>query len=240
MSKSSKKLYRPKRLIFEGRSKKIFETDDEEVVVLESKARFPEEDKNADVYDKAKLNTEITSHIFSYLHSYRIPNHFIQVVGDNKFAARRLEMIPLGIVIRNIAAGSICQRYGMSEGRELDFPIIEMYYKNGQLGNPMVAESHVFALGLATPDEVRAAVRLGTKTNAVLRSFAERRRLLLADIWMEFGRAGDEIILGNDITPDSCRLIDAESKELFDSSRYRLGVGDYREEYERLHSRLVS
>lgn len=242
MEKKTQPALHRKRLIYEGRSKRVYETTQRGIAIIEFKTDFSRnhDGKQSDHIHKAQLSASISHHIFSYLQSFRIPNHHVDQFGKNELVVRRLEMIPISVVVRNIAAGSLCARYGLSEGRELEFPIVELKYKNESLNNPMVNESHVFAFGISTPEEVRTMVRIATKTNAVMRSFVERRQFRLVDIWMEFGRADGQILLGDEITPDTCRFLDIDTNALYDGSIYRLGVGDYRSAYQTLYQRLTS
>jgi phosphoribosylaminoimidazole-succinocarboxamide synthase len=153
---------------------------------------------------------------------------------------RRLDMIPIAVVVRNIAAGSLCERYGVTEGRELDFPVVELVYRSRQHDYPIINESHILALGVSTPDEVRSTVRIATKTNAVLRSFMERRRFRLVDLWLEFGRQNGEVFLGDAVIPDVMRVLDVETTTIHDGSRFRLGIGDYTAAYVDLSKRFLA
>ncbi len=230
------------RLLFEGHTKRVFETSIPDNVLLEFKAEFSglDEKRSASAPRKAALMNDIAAHIFQYLQSFRIPSHFIQKHDETQLLVARLDMIPLAVVVRNIAEGSLCGRYGIEERRELEFPVVELIYRNSQLDYPLVNESHLLAFGVSTPEEIRTTVRIATKANAVLRSFMERRRLRLVDMWMEFGRKNGEILLGDAIIPDSMRLLDTETDELHDGAIFRLGIGDYQKAYRDLHQRLLS
>ena len=242
MEKKTAPTLHRKRLIFEGRSKRVYETTQAGIAILEFKSDFTRNEvgKSTDTVRKATLNAAISHHVFSYLNSFRIPNHYIEQFGKSELVIRRLEMIPISVVVRNIAAGSLSARYGLQEGRELEFPVVELVYRNESLNNPMVNESHILAFGISNPEEIRTMVRIATKTNAVIRSFVERRQLRLVDIWLEFGRLEGQIFLGDEITPDTCRFLDMETNMLYDGSIYRLGVGDYKAVYHTLHQRLTT
>lgn len=242
MEKKSAVTLHRKRLIFEGRHKRIFETTQAGVAILEFKTDFhkTEGSKHTDPLRKAVLNASISHHVFSYLNSFRIPNHYIEQFGKSELVIRKLEMIPIAVVVRNIAAGSLSTRYGLPEGRELEFPVVELVYRNDALENPMVNESHILAFGISTPEEIRTMVRIATKTNAVLRSFCERRQLRLVDVWLEFGRFEGQILLGDEITPDTCRFLDMETNTMYDGSLYRLGLGEYKAAYQALYQRLIA
>jgi phosphoribosylaminoimidazole-succinocarboxamide synthase len=238
------KTVRRGRLLYEGRMKRVYETTEPELVQLEFKTDFPIAEGSEEPrphMPKAHCEALIAEHIFKYLQSFRIPNHFHRREASDVLVVTRMQMIPVGIVVRNIAAGQLCQRYDVEEGRELEFPIVEIMYRNHKLYNPMVNDSHILAFGVATPEEIRTMVRIATKTNAVLRSFFERRHLRLVDFWLEFGRtSGNEVMIGDAITPDALRVIDPATDTMFDGSLYRLGIGEATESYLSLTKRLTS
>ena len=239
--KPSEQKIRRGRLLFEGQSKRIFESSETDKVYLEFKNEFSGSARKDTVApSKPTLAAEVAAHIFDYLQSFRIPTHFVERQQSANLLVRRLDMIPIAVVVRNIAAGSLCERYGVTEGRELDFPVVELVYRNRQYDYPIINESHILALGVSTPDEVRSTVRIATKTNAVLRSFMERRRFRLVDLWLEFGRQNGEVFLGDAIIPDVMRVLDVESSTIHDGTRFRLGIGDYTDTYTDLSKRFLS
>lgn len=242
MEKKDKKTIQRGRLLYEGLSKRVYETSVEDEVILEFKSEFPNREgtEKSKELRKSRCSSEIAEHIFSYLNSFRIPNHFISRHEKSALIVKRLEMIPVAMVVRNIAAGNLCGRYDLEEGRELEFPVVEMVYRNHQLDNPMVNESHILAFGVSTPEELRTMVRIANKTNAVLRSFMERRRFRLVDVWLEFGRMNGEVLIGDAITPDSSRVMDMDTNVIHDGSIFRLGIGDYQSTYISLYKRLMS
>jgi phosphoribosylaminoimidazole-succinocarboxamide synthase len=231
------------RLLYEGRMKRVFETTDPEVAQLEFKTEFPNAElfPTAQRYPKPYCEALIAEHIFQYLQSFRIPNHFRQRETPQTLIVTRMQMIPVAIVVRNIAAGQLCQRYDVEEGHELEFPIVELMYRTHKTESPMVNESHVLAFGVSTPEEVRTMVRIATKTNAVLRSFFERRHLRLVDFWIEFGRTkSGEVMIGDAITPNTMRVLDPVGSTMYDGALYRLGIGEATESYLSLTKRLTS
>ena len=239
--KHSEQKIRRGRLLFEGQCKRVFESSDPDKILLEFKAEFPGSEKTEKVApSKPALTSQVAAHIFDYQQSFRIPTHFIQRHDDSQLLVRRLDMIPIAVVVRNIAAGSLCERYGVTEGRELDFPVVELVYRNRQYDYPIINESHILALGVCTPEEVRATVRIATKTNAVLRSFMERRRFRLVDMWLEFGRQDGEVFLGDAIIPDVIRVLDVETTTIHDGSRFRLGIGDFADAYIAISKRFLA
>ncbi len=242
MEKKTEQTLKRGRLLYEGQWKRVFETNKPDQVLLEFKSEFPQRDRSGarNVKGKPRLASQMAEHIFAYLQSFRIPHHFIARHDESMLLVRRLEMIPVAIVVRNIAAGSLCEKYGISESRELEFPIVELMYRNRLLDYPMVNESHVLAFGVSTPEEIRTMIRIATKTNAVLRSFMERRRMRLADLWLEFGRGNKDVYLADAITPDTMRILDSETGDLYDGSIFRLGIGEYTEQYVSLYKRLTT
>ncbi len=233
-------LPRKGRLLYEGRSKRVFETTDAERCILEFKTHFVGTAGEGDPNAKPVWSVDVARHMFQYLESFRIPSHYVGTAGYGELLAQRMDMIPIAVVARNIAYGKLCERFGIEEGRELDFPIVELVYRSAQHDNPILNESHILAFGISTPEEIKTMTRIATKTNAVLRSFMERRHLRLIDLWLEFGRTNGEVRIGDAITPDTMRVVDHESGTIYDGTLYRLGIGNYRDQYAFLHKRLTS
>jgi len=158
------------------------------------------------VHDQATLTNEISSYLFHYLAGFHIPTHFIEKASPSAMLVKHLTMIPLVVQVQNTAMGASARRLGLKEGTELNFPVIEHYYKRPDLGHPLVNEFHIYARGIATPEQLRVINRLASKTNIVLRSFFERRGLKLQGLSLEFGMAGDQIVIGDEISPRTCKL----------------------------------
>lgn len=240
MTSEAAPLPRKGRLLYEGRSKRVYETTDADRCILAFKTQFVGTEGDEDPDGKPVWSVDIARHVFQYLESFRIPNHYIGSAGYGELLAQRMDMIPVAVVARNIAYGKLCERFGVEEGRELDFPIVELVYRSAQHDNPILNESHILAFGISTPEEIKTMTRIATKTNAVLRSFMERRHLRLIDLWLEFGRAGGEVRIGDTITPDTMRVVDNDTGTIYDGTLYRLGIGNYREQFALLHKRLTS
>jgi phosphoribosylaminoimidazole-succinocarboxamide synthase len=228
------------RLMFEGRAKRVYETTEPDIVHIEFKTDFAQDGAEAIEPQKPKCAALISEYIFKYLSSFRIPNHFVKRLKSNALEAHKMDMIPVAVVVRNYAAGSFCDRFGLDEGAELEFPVVELVYKNYQIGYPLVNETHILAFGVSTSDEMRTIQRIATKANAVMRSFMERRGFKLHDMWLEFGRHEGEVLIGDAVYPDTFRLSDMKTGELYDGSLYRLGIGDYHEAYQMLYERLTA
>jgi phosphoribosylaminoimidazole-succinocarboxamide synthase len=161
----------------------------------------------------ATLANEISSYLFKYLAGFRIPTHFMEKASSSDMLGKQLTMIPLQIRIHNVASGEFSRRYGVKEGTELTVPVIEHYYKNSDLDSPLVNEFHIYSLGLASPDQLRTMNRLASKTNVVLKSFFERRELKLLTANLEFGVAGNQITISDEISPRTCRFADLQNKD---------------------------
>ncbi len=213
-----------KKKIYEGKSKKIYTLDDSDQLIQEFKddAVVFEGNKSDMIKGKGIINKDISAYIFGYLEGFHIPTHFIKDLGGRELLVKRLEMIPAEIFMHNIAAGSLCERYGIEEGKELNFPIIEFYLKNNDRNDPMINQTHLIAFQLATQDEVRIIERLTSKINAVLKSFFLRRNLKLVDFKLEYGRYKNKILLGDEVSLDTIRLLNISSKTEPDKINFRL------------------
>lgn len=175
-----------------------------------SVAEQPRKGANGNI---ATLANDISSYLFQYLSGFRIPTHFMDKVSGSEMLVKQLAMIPMFVRVHNVAAGEFAKKFGMKEATELTIPIIEHYYKNPELGNPMTNEFHLYSLGIVTPDQLRTINRIASKTNVVLRSFFERRELKLLSIDLEFGLSGEQVMIGDEISPRTCRFADLQKKD---------------------------
>ena len=205
--------------MYEGTTKNLYETEDSEYLIQEFKDSTSSYDneRRETIKGKSVINNEVSSYLFEYLEGFHVPTHFVKSLSNRDMIVRRIEMLPFIIIIRNTAAGSFCKRYGIEEGKELEYPISEYFLKNKDLQNPMINTSHVIAFGFATSEELRTIDRLASKINAVLKSFFDRRNLKLIDFQLEFGRYKNKILLGDELSIDTCRLWDAETHQKFDN-----------------------
>lgn len=230
-----------KGLFIEGRAKRFYRTDVPDLLIQEFVDDGPAFNgkRRVKIKDRGALNNELSSLIFEYLNGYHVQSHFVKKLSANEMLVRRLEIMPLEVVVRNIAAGRLCRNHGLREGQELPHPIIEHYLKNRQLGNPLLNEFHISAFGLATPEELKVINRTASKINAVLKSFFDRRELKLVDFKLEFGRYKGQILVGDEISLDTCRFRDRESnRPIGGRNRIRTGLEDLREAYLELRERL--
>ena len=186
----------------------------------------------------ATLANEISSYLFKYLAGFRIPTHFMEKVSNSEMLVKQLTMIPLQVRVHNVAVGEFSKRYGVKEGTELTVPIIEHYYKNPDLGNPLTNEFHMYSLGIATPEQLRAINRFASKANVVLKSFFERRELKLLSVNLEFGVAGNQVTIGDEISPRTCRFADMQKKDRGGKDIFAIGHEDTLEAYAEVRNRI--
>jgi len=195
-------------LMVEGRTKKLYMTNQPDVMLMEFKNDNPIRTgrKSYKIRGKAQVNAEISSYAFQFLESYQIPTHFVRKHDDRTLLVKRLEMIPLIVHVRNVATGDFAKEFRLEEGQVLHAPILEFHLKNAKLGFPFVNEYHLYAFGLSNQDEVRTIQRLTSKINAVMKNFCERRQFLLLNFTLEFGRAKDKLVLGDELSLDTLRI----------------------------------
>ncbi|WP_027718152.1 phosphoribosylaminoimidazolesuccinocarboxamide synthase [Desulfovirgula thermocuniculi] len=228
-------------LLYEGKAKRVYRTADPGFYLVEYKDEATAFDgkKKGVISGKGELNNKISAHFFRLLGEKGIPTHFVELVGEREMLVRAVEIIPVEVVVRNIAAGSLAKRLGMEEGTELPRAVVEFYYKSDALGDPMVNEDHIAVLGLAAPEELGIMKRLALAVNEILRDYLAQRNLILVDFKLEFGRHHGEVILADEISPDTCRFWDARTKEKLDKDRFRRDLGGVEEAYREVWSRLV-
>lgn len=229
-----------KKMLYEGKAKQIFQApnDSEVLVYFKDDATAFNGEKKGIIKDKGILNNLITSYLFEFLNKEKIETHFIKRINEREMLVKKLNIIPIEVVVRNIAAGSLAKRLGWKEGKVLPHPAIEFYYKNDELGDPLINGSHVSILKLATLQELEQLELLGFKINDVLNTLFKSKGLLLVDFKLEFGRFEDQILLGDEISPDTCRLWDIETLEKLDKDRFRRDLGQVEEAYEEIWNRL--
>lgn len=228
-------------LLYEGKAKKIFSTenDNEFVVYYKDDATAFNGEKKAEISSKGILNNKISTIMFEELAKEGIISHFIKSLSDREMLVKKVEILPLEVIVRNITAGSFCKRYGVEEGMVLDTPIFEMSYKNDDLGDPLLNDDHAIALKLATKEEIDFLRSQTLKINEIMKKFFLKMDLKLVDFKLEFGKDVDgNIILADEISPDTCRLWDVNTNEKLDKDRFRRDLGDLVEGYEEVLARL--
>ncbi len=228
-------------LLYEGKAKKIFSTenDNEFVVYYKDDATAFNGEKKAEISSKGILNNKISTIMFEELAKEGIESHFIKSLSDREMLVKKVEILPLEVIVRNITAGSFCKRYGVEEGIVLDQPIFEMSYKNDEFGDPLLNDDHAVALKLATREEIEFLRAQTLKINEIMKKFFLKMDLKLVDFKLEFGKDVDgNIILADEISPDTCRLWDVNTNEKLDKDRFRRDLGDLVEGYEEVLARL--
>ncbi|KAB2331640.1 phosphoribosylaminoimidazolesuccinocarboxamide synthase [Bacillus mesophilum] len=228
-------------LLYEGKAKKIYSTEEKEIVWIEYKdsATAYNGEKKASIAGKGRLNNEITSLLFLKLQELGIGSHFVKRISPTEQLVKRVDIIPLETVVRNYSAGSFSKRLGMEEGLLLSRPIVEFYYKDDDLGDPILTEDHIEILALASVEEVEELKVKALQVNKVLSQFFKELGIVLIDFKLEFGKDADgDIILADEISPDTCRLWDEKTKEKLDKDVFRRDLGDLTEAYETILARL--
>jgi phosphoribosylaminoimidazole-succinocarboxamide synthase len=234
-------LMKPGDLLYEGKAKQLFLTDDPDVVRVKYKdsATAFNGEKKAILDGKGTLNNRISTFFFQFLTEQGIPNHFIMEISPLEQLVKRVRIIPLEVVVRNVVAGSLAKRLGLHEGVSLRHPVIELYYKDDALGDPLINEDHVFALEIATKEQLDEMKQLALKINQLLIQIMAERNIVLVDFKLEFGidRQG-QILLADEISPDTCRFWDKETGKRLDKDRFRRDLGDVMGAYQEIWNRL--
>jgi phosphoribosylaminoimidazole-succinocarboxamide synthase len=227
---------------YEGKAKKLFTTDDPDLVIqyFKDDATAFNAKKRGTIEDKGILNNRMSEIFFNLLGKEGVKHHFVKRLSDREMLVKRLEIIPVETVVRNIVAGSLAKRLGLEEGGDLPFPLVEFYYKSDPLDDPLILEDHAIAFGFAKPEELKTIRAMALKINETLKSFLDARGILLVDAKFEFGRHKGEVILGDEICPDTCRFWDKQTREKLDKDRFRRDLGGVEEAYREMERRLSS
>ena len=227
-------------LLYTGKAKSIFRTANERQLLMEFRDDTSAFDgrKTEALSRKGMINNHFNAHIMEHLENAGVATHFDSIVGETQSLVKHLDMIPVECVVRNITTGSICRRLGVEDGMELETPTFEFFLKNDELHDPMINEFHIRTFGWATNDEIEEMIDYTLKTNSILVPLFRDAGIILVDFKLEFGRFDGGLLLGDEFTPDGCRLWDAETREKLDKDRFRQDLGDVVESYEIAASRL--
>ena len=226
--------------MYEGKAKKVFRTDnpDELLVYYKDDATAFNGVKKGTIAKKGVMNNKISAFFFRLLTQHGIPHHFVRLISDREMLVKNLQILPVEVVVRNIAAGSLAKRIGWDEGTKLPVTVVELYYKNDELGDPLINQYHIRALGLATDDQIQIMESMALKINDILSEYLLGKKLELIDFKLEFGLHKGEVLLGDEISPDTCRFWDSETGEKLDKDRFRRDLGEVTEAYEEIYARL--
>ena len=227
--------------LYEGKAKKVFSTEDPDLVIVSYKddATAFDGEKKGVIRGKGAVNNRMSNFLMQKLGEAGIATHFVEEISDTDTVVKKVEIIPLEVIIRNVSAGSFAKRYGVAEGIVFENPTFEFSYKNDELHDPLINTSHALALGLAGEDEIRTIRKTALEVNRILKAFFAECGVRLIDFKLEFGRLPDgTIVLADEISPDTCRFWDAETGQKLDKDRFRRDLGDVEEAYEEMMRRV--
>ncbi len=230
-----------KEMIYEGKAKKVFATDDKDVVLVSYKddATAFNGLKKGQIAGKGVVNNKCSNHLFKLLEKEGVPTHFIEEVSDTDTFVKRVQIVPIEVIVRNIAAGSLSKRLGIPEGTPLKRTVLEFSYKNDELGDPMINDYHALAMELATEEELETIKKMAFRINDILRELMLKINIDLIDFKLEFGRYHGEIILADEISPDTCRFWDHTTKMKLDKDRFRRDLGGVEDAYQEVLKRMM-
>lgn len=228
--------------LYEGKAKILYKTSNPDLLIqyFKDDASAFNGVKKGTIVDKGVMNNHMSTRIFEYLEGEGVKTHFEKSLNDREMLVKNLEIIPVEVVVRNIAAGSLCKRLGIEEGLVLEKPILEFFYKSDPLGDPMINECHVDVFGWADKEEVEILKSQGLKVNNLMVEFFKKRKIRLVDFKLEFGRHNGEVLLGDEISPDGCRLWDWETNEKMDKDRFRFNLGGVEEKYQEVYNLICT
>lgn len=228
--------------LYEGKAKKVFKTDDPELLIVDYKddATAFNGLKKGSIAGKGVINNQMSNRLMAKLEKAGVPTHFVQELSPRETLVKKVSIVPLEVIVRNLSAGSFAKRYGVEEGIVFDAPTIEFSYKNDELGDPLLNSYHALALGLATAEEIGTIKRYAFQVNDFLKSLWAECGVILVDFKLEFGRLADgSIVLADEISPDTCRLWDEKTHEKLDKDRFRRDLGGVEDAYAEIMKRLM-
>jgi len=229
-----------RELLYEGKAKKVYSTTDEDFVIVDYKddATAFNGQKKGTIIGKGVVNNRMSNHVFQLLEEKGVPTHLVKELSDRETVVKKVEIVQLEVIIRNVAAGSFSKRLGVPEGTRFAAPTLEFSYKDDDLGDPLINDYFALALNLATEEEIEIIKKYAFKVNDVLKEYFLQANMELVDFKIEFGRFHGEIILADETSPDTCRLWDADTHEKLDKDRFRRDMGNVEEAYNEVFQRL--
>ena len=227
-------------MLYEGKAKKVFKTDDPKLYIVDYKddATAFNGEKKGTIADKGVVNNTMSAIIFEMLEQKGVPTHMVKLLSDRETLVKAVKILPLEVIIRNVAAGSFSKRYGVEEGTPLAKAALEFSYKKDELGDPLINDDHILALGLATEEQLATVKKYAHMVNDSLKEFFLDKGLKLIDFKIEFGTCDGEILLADEISPDTCRLWDVNTNEKMDKDRFRRDLGNVEETYQEVLARI--
>ncbi|MCC5912312.1 MAG: phosphoribosylaminoimidazolesuccinocarboxamide synthase [Clostridiaceae bacterium] len=227
-------------MLYEGKAKKVYRTNDRDKFIVEYKddATAFNGEKKGTISNKGIVNNKMSAVIFQLLQDMEIENHYIEVLSDREMLVKSVEILPVEVIVRNIAAGSMAKRLGLQEGRKMKTPILEFCYKSDELGDPLINEYHIEALEWATKEEIKTIKDYTFRINEILSVYFLEKNLTLVDFKLEFGLHNGRVILADEVSPDTCRLWDATTGEKLDKDRFRRDLGNVEESYQEVLRRI--
>ena len=226
--------------LYEGKAKKVYATDDSDLVIVDYKddATAFNGEKKGTIVGKGVINNRMTNYIFQEIEKAGVPTHFVREISDRETEVKRVEIVPLEVIIRNVAAGSFSKKLGIEEGTKLLAPTLEFSYKDDALGDPMINDYYAIAIGAATREEIDKITEYAFKVNEFMKAFFLEAGSVLIDFKLEFGRFHGQIILADEVSPDTCRLWDVNTREKLDKDRFRRDMGNVEDAYQEVFKRI--
>lgn len=227
--------------LYEGKAKILYLTEDPEKLIqyFKDDATAFNGKKKGIIKDKGVVNAKLSEKLFKLLETNKIATHFIEMLSDREMLVKKLDIVPIEVVVRNIAAGSLAKRLGIEEGTPMEQPVVEHYFKSDELGDPLINRYHIRAMNLTTPSRLEMLESLSLDICGVLQGFLKEKGILLVDFKLEFGEHKGQLLLGDEISPDTCRFWDAKTKEKMDKDRFRRDLGKVEETYQEVLRRVV-
>ena len=227
--------------MYEGKAKKVFLTDNEDCVIVDYKddATAFNGQKKGTIESKGIVNNRVSNHLFKLLEKDGIKTHFVEEISDRETVVKKVSIVPIEVIVRNIAAGSLSKRLGLPEGTKLKHTVLEFCYKDDALGDPMINDYHILAMGLATKEEIQKISDMSFHVNSFLTNYLKDLGIELIDFKLEFGRYKGDIILADEISPDTCRFWDSKTGEKLDKDRFRRDLGNVEDAYAEILKRLL-
>lgn len=228
--------------LYEGKAKKVYATDDPNLVIVSYKddATAFNGEKKGTIEGKGVINNVMSNHMFQILEKHGVPTHYVEELSERETVVKKVEIVPLEVIIRNVSAGSFAKRYGVEEGIKFDAPTIEFSYKDDSLGDPLINDYHALALKLATQEEIDTIRDMAFTINRLMQAYFDGLNITLVDFKLEFGKTADgKIVLADEISPDTCRFWDKSTGEKLDKDRFRRDMGGVEEAYREIMKRLM-